>query len=238
GALSIYQSLLDARVRGLFLFAPALAITRRAAYAWLHKWVSWLFPRQQWVCLKPDRDIYKYESFAKNAVTQMYQLTRAVNVQLKQHQLDIPVFTVASADDITVQLSAILEFMSQRPGSGNKLILYTTDAEKYAQNSSAAEVEWVYSVIPEQKILSSAHTAIMIPPEDEHYGIDGDYVNCIHYYPEHMDKYAACQQQTRANFQGELTDKNLAVGILCRLMYNPNFLVLKVSIARFIDSLT
>jgi len=37
GALSIYQSLQDKRVRGLFLFAPALEITRQAAYACLQQ---------------------------------------------------------------------------------------------------------------------------------------------------------------------------------------------------------
>ncbi len=36
-ALSIYQSVGDNRVRGLFLFSPAIEVTRRAAWANLHR---------------------------------------------------------------------------------------------------------------------------------------------------------------------------------------------------------
>jgi esterase/lipase len=238
GALSIYQSLLDKRVRGLFLFAPALAITREAAYACLHKCVSWLIPRQKWVHIKPDIDIYKYESFAKNTATQMYQLTLAVSAQLKQHELNIPIFAVATADDNTVNTSATVEFMARQRNPRNKLILYTTDATRLAQSVSDKKTEWVNSVVPEQRILSSAHTAILIPPEDEHYGIDGDYANCAHYYPQNMDKYEACKKHPKEIWRGELTDKNLETGILLRLMYNPNFAALKNSMKRFIDSMS
>ena len=155
GALSIYQSLHDQRVRGLFLFAPALEITRLAAYAFLHKWVSWLIPRQKWLYVKPDIDSYRYESFAKNAATQMYQMTLPVSTQLKLHELKIPIFAVASADDKTVKTSATVEFMAQHYDPRNKLILYTTEAAKLAQNTSDEKIEWVDSVIPEQKILSN-----------------------------------------------------------------------------------
>jgi hypothetical protein len=96
----------------------------------------------------------------------------------------------------------------------------------------------VNSVVPEQRILSSAHTAILIPPEDEHYGIDGDYANCAHYYPQNMDKYEACKKHPKEIWRGELTEKNLETGVLLRLMYNPNFAALKNSIKRFIDSMS
>lgn len=234
GALSIYHSLQDQRVRGLFLFAPALEITRRAALACLHKCVSWLFPRQKWVYIKQDQDIYKYESFAKNTATQMYQLTLALSARLKLHELKIPIFAVASEDDKTVNTSATVEFMAKHSGPCNKLILYTTDA---AKNTSTEKLEWVNSVIPEQKILSSAHTAILVPPEDKHYGIDADYANCVHYYPENMDKYNACKLDPHSYCLGEVSDKNLEIGILRRLMYNPNFSSLKDSIRRFVDCL-
>jgi esterase/lipase len=237
GALSIYQSLQDKRVRGLFLFAPALEITRKAAYACLHKLVSWLIPRTKWVYIKPDNDIYKYESFAKNTATQMYQLTLAVNARLKLHELNIPIFAVASADDKTVKTPATVEFMAQQSHPSNKLILYTTEATKLVKSAPAEKIEWVNSVVPAQKILSSAHTAILIPAEDEHYGIDGNYANCAHYYPENMEKYEACKRHPEEYCLGEVTEKNLQAGILRRLMYNPSFPALKASLLQFIDGL-
>ncbi len=44
--LSLYQSLKDTRVRGLFLFSPALKITSRAVYAKMHKLYSCSNPPQ------------------------------------------------------------------------------------------------------------------------------------------------------------------------------------------------
>ncbi len=235
GALSIYQSLQDTRVRGLFLFAPAIDITHRAAFAILHKLVSWLFPRTKWVDIKPDKDVYKYESFAKNTVTQMYELTQVLCEKMKQHKLSIPIFSVASVDDKTVHTSATIEFMAQQTHQANKFILYTTELEK---KSPDEKIEWVNCLIPEQKILSSAHTAILIPAEDEHYGIDGEYASCAHYFPDDMEKYDTCTQHPMECWQGELLEKNLEAGNLRRLMYNPNFAALKISLQQFICHLS
>lgn len=237
GALSIYQSLKDPRVRGLFLFAPALAITHRAAYAWLHKLVSWLMPRVKWVDIKPDKDLYKYESFAKNTAVQMYALTRALSGKLQEHELKIPIFTVASVDDKTVNTQATVEFMAKQTNLSNKFILYTTDTKNSVHDASAEKIEYVNSVVPEQKILSSSHTALIVAPEDMHYGVDGDYANCVHYYPDNMEKYETCSMHPKDCWQGEILEKNLQAGLLRRLMYNPHFSALKISLKLFIESM-
>jgi esterase/lipase len=235
--LGVYQSLRDSRVRGLFLFSPALKITRWAALANLHKLYSWLIPSARWVDIKPDLDIYKYESFPKHAAAQTYALTQELSAQLQQHEVDIPVFIAASADDMTVKTSVTLEFIARARHPSSKLVLYTTEPEKFPPDFLAAKLELVNSAFPEQKILSSAHTAIVMPPEDKHYGAAGEYSNCVHYYPDDMEKYAACLKYPEQDFQGEVTEKNLAAGILRRLMYNPKFAGLKVSMQRFIDEL-
>ena len=76
-----------------------------------------------------------------------------------------------------------------------------------------------------------------MPPENEHYGEAGDYSNCVHYFPDEMEKYAACLKYPEQDFQGEVTSKNLKAGIMRRLMYNPHFAALKVSMQNFIDRL-
>ena len=237
GTLSIYQSLRDNRVRGLFLFAPALKISPKAAWANLHKLYSWLIPTAKWVSILPDRDVYKYESFPKNAAAQMYGLIQEINEQELLHKLNIPVFAVASADDTSSDTSATLNFMIQMPHPSSRLIIYTTDGGQHIHGFPEEKLEFVNSVVPEQKILSSAHTAIVLPPDDSHYGIAGDYSNCTHYYPGEMEKYDACNNKPDEVLQGEITDKNLATGTLRRLMYNPNFAALKVSMKQFITEL-
>ena len=237
GTLSVYQSLRDKRVHGLFLFSPALRISPRAARANLHKFYSWLIPPAKWVNINPDKDIYKYESSTKNAAAQMYALTQEIDEQLQQREVGIPVFAAASRDDATVDVSATLEFMARTTHPSSKLVLYATDAEKLPPGIPAGKLEMVNSVLPGQKILSSAHTAIVLPPDDAHYGTEGEYCNCIHYYRNDMEKYDACLNKRGEILQGEITEANLKAGTLRRLMVNPNFAALKISMKRFIDNL-
>jgi esterase/lipase len=238
GALSVYQSLRDSRVCGLFLFSPALRITPMAAWANLHKLYSWLIPSAKWVDVKLDLDIYKYESCTKNAAAQTYALTRKLSAELRQRPgLDIPVFTAASADDITVETSAITDFMARAQHPSSKLVLYTTEPGKSPAGIPAEKLELVNSAVPAQRVLSSSHMAIVIAPEDTHYGMMGEYSNCVHYYPHDVERYEACLKHPEQDLQGEITEKNLAAGILRRLTYNPNFAALKVSMQRFLAHL-
>ena len=237
GALSVYQSLRDKRVRGLFLFSPALRITPRAAWATLHKLYSWLTPSAKWVNISPDKGLYKYESFPKNAAAQMHALTKKLHALLQGREIDIPIFIAVSQDDTTANTPATLEFMAQARHSASRLVLYTTDTGNSPPGIPAEKLELVHSVVPEQKILSSAHTAIVLPPDDPHFGTDGEYFNAIHYYPDDMEKYEACNSNSAEIFYGEITEANLKTGLLRRLMYNPNFAALKVSMKRFIEGL-
>jgi esterase/lipase len=237
GALSVYQSLGDPRIRGLFLFAPALQISSKAAFANFHKLYSWLMPSAQWLDIKPDADIYKYESFTKNAAAQMYALTRAVNARLAQGTLNIPVFAVASQDDVTVNTSATVDFMARVPHPVSKLVYYFSKVDSIPAAMLKEKLECVPGTFPDKKIISLAHTAIVLPGEDAHYGERGEYRNGIHYYPREMEKYIACNRLEDSVWHGEVSAENLKVGPVCRLMYNPNFAALKVAMRQFIDSL-
>ena len=236
GALSVCQSLRDSRVRGLFLFSPAFEITRRAAWANLHRLYSWLIPSAKWVSIMPDNSLYKYESLPKNAAAQMYALTMELNSLLQGHEINIPVFVAASQDDITASTPATLKFMAQARHPSSMLVLYATDTENAPSGIPAEKLELVNSVLPEQNILSSAHTAIVLPPDDAYYGAAGEYSNAVHYYPDDLEKYDACNSRCEGILLGEITEANLKAGILRRLMYNPNFAALEISMKRFIDN--
>jgi len=226
-ALSVYQAARDERVRGLFLFSPAFEISRLAKWANLHKLYSRLLPNAAWVSRMQDRDIYKYESFCKNAAAQMYALTQA----LPKRALDIPVFAVASADDATVNSAATLRFMQREHHPCSRLVWYST--ERIEQ----ANVEWVNSAVPEARILSSAHTAIVVPPEDDHYGPAGEYANCLHYLPHDKAGYAACRARTGELWYGEVQPQNLRHGPLRRLTFNPRYAEMEASMRKFIQGL-
>lgn len=233
--LSINQSLNDERVQGLFLFSPALKITPLAAFANAHKLYSYLVPGAKWVTIQPDTDLYKYESFPKNAAAQMHALTRVVHARLTT--VHIPIFTVVSADDATVRTAATLEFMANTAHPSSKVLQYSTTPTALPATFPPHKIEQVNSVFPNQHIVSSSHLAIMLPASDTHYGSDGIYANCAHYYPQEIEKYSVCRTAADISL-GEITSENLHTGIIRRLMFNPNFSGMLVSMQRFIASLT
>lgn len=237
GALSLYQSLHDQRVRGLFLFAPALKVSFKAAFANLHKTYSWFAPAAKWLNIHPDADNYKYESFPKNAAAQIYALTRVLKRQLAKSEIKIPIFAAVSQDDATVNTDATLEFMRNARNTSNKLVYYYSDPENIPSGFDKDKIEFVNSVVLEKRINSSAHTAIVVPGEDEYYGESGEYRNCLHYYPHDMEKYQVCSDKADKVIHGEITTKNLKRGTICRLMYNPHFSTLKSAMQQFIDQL-
>ena len=237
GALSILQSLNDPRIRGLFLFAPALKIPSKATWALLSKYYDWLMPSAKWVSLHLDHDVYKYQSLPKNAVVQMWALTKLVEQQLNSSTLTLPIFTAASADDATVNSTAILRFLQRHHQPANRLVWYQINSKMPSCGLPLENLEIVNSALPEQKILSSAHTAIVLPPEDCYYGRDSQRHNCLHYFPHDPIHFEACQQKNAALVWGEITDENLRAGLLARLTYNPHFAELKKSMQRFIEAL-
>jgi esterase/lipase len=226
-ALSVYHASVDKRVRGLLLFSPALKITSRAKWANLHQLYSWMIPSAAWVSVMPDRDIYKYESFCKNAAAQMYALTQA----LPKGAVDIPVFVAASEDDATVDSCATLRFMGRTKHPASRLVWYSI------AKIERSKVEWVNSAIPERRILSSAHTAVIMSPEDEHYGVEGEYKNCLHYHGSAEELYVMCLKAKHDVGLGEVNERNLKQGLLRRLTFNPHYVEMEASMLRFIKEL-
>jgi len=226
-ALSVLQASTDERVRAMFLFSPAFRISSLARWANVHRLYSKFLPKEAWVDVMQDRDWYKYESFCKNAAAQMYALTQA----LPQAGTKIPVFVAASADDVTVQAAATLRFMYRAQHAGSRLVWYST--KKIAQRN----IEWVNSALPEQRILGSAHTAIVMSPEDAHYGANGCYTNCLHYYENDKKNFNACCARGPETWLGEVTAQNLRRGVVRRLTYNPHYAAMEASMQRFIEGL-
>lgn len=231
GALSVYQSLNDRRVRGLFLFSPAIKVSSLAALANWHEVYSETFERAKWLDIAEDVDPYKYESFPKNAADQIHLLTVEVRRLLGSATVTVPVFVAASLDDMTVDTAATIEFFKKLPSKQKKMILYATTPSDFA---STPGIQVVNSQFSERKILSSAHTAIVLPATDSHYGLNGDYRNCLHYL-DNKEQFARCKGAGEA-YLGEITPDNLKKGIVRRLMFNPNFDSLEAAIKESVDT--
>jgi hypothetical protein len=127
--------------------------------------------------------------------------------------------------------------MTHAEHPANKLVYYYSDPDKIPTGLGQDKIECVNSVLSEQNIISSAHTAIVLPREDEYYGDSGAYCNCLHYLPNEKDKFRICREQAAATLLGEITKKNLKNKLLRRLMFNPHFEDLKTEMKHFIDKL-
>ncbi len=234
GTLSIRASLHDGRVKGLFLFAPAMKISSMAAFAGWHKVVSWAAPRYAWMEIAPDEDPFKYESFPLNAASQVYLLIDDLQALLADKAVTIPVFIVASEDDATVSTPDTLAFFKKTENRLNRMIFYS--AREIPSDEVADRMEIVRSDFPAERIVSSAHTALLLPASDTHYGAEGDYRNCLHYLGKTTEKYPLCKEG-KEDFIGEVTDENLKKGVVRRLMYNPNYDGMERALEAFIGSL-
>ena len=175
-----------------------------------------------------DRDWYKYESFCKNAAAQMYALTQALP---RGGVKDTGVRCRQCGRCHGVMPSATLGFMNRAQHEKNRLVWYAT------QKPEQKNIEWVNSAVPAQRILSSAHTAIVMPPEDEHYGANGTYVNCLHYYENDKPSYHACCARGPDTWLGEVTEQGLRHGVVRRLTYNPHYAAMEASMQKFIEGL-
>lgn len=235
--LSVRQAVLDNQIHGVFLFSPALKVSPLAAWANLHKLYSWLWPSAKWLDIMPDSDLYKYESFPKNAAYQMHALIADLHAKLQGRGLDIPVFAAASDDDATVDPAATVEFMARARHACSKLVYYTRDTSRHLPGISDNSLELVNSVLPEQNIVSYSHLSILLPPEDPHYGRAGEYSNCLHYYPDAPEKFAVCSRNAPAVLQGEVNEGRLFDGVMRRLTYNPHYAKLEASMRKFIEGL-
>ncbi|CAL7959148.1 carboxylesterase [Gammaproteobacteria bacterium] len=233
GTLAIQTSLNDGRIRGLFLFAPAIEITKWAMTAKIVDKLGIFYPKLHWLNIGEDIDSFKYESVTMNAVYQTYSLIQQLHKKMQNRKITIPIFLVSSQDDTTVDVDATINFFSKCVINKNKhMILYTTQPETNIERIAPTQIELVQSAFPKEKILSSAHTALLTPPNDVHYGVNGNYANCIH-YDIASNEYKKCQKQY--DFLGEITDKNYKRGIIRRLMYNPNFLKMQASLKQFLQ---
>ncbi len=214
--LSLYQALLEPRIRGLFLFAPAL---RMPAVAWLANPLAHLgrrWPRLAWFDIQPDSDCFKYESLAQRAIAEVWQMRRALEDLERLNERALPLFVVASEQDATLHAPAVLDWFARQTGP-KQMLYYSCGRPKVPSG-----VKRIASRFPQQRIRSFSHTSLIQSPANPHYGAQGAQRVCAHYY--HLDpvKYQRCKAGEE-DCLGEIFDETQACQVIRRLTYNPLF---------------
>lgn len=96
GTLAIHAILNDERIRGLFLFSPAIGITKWAIFSNLLDKLGAFYPKLHWVDIGEDIDMFKYESMTMNAAHQVYSLIQQLYKEIRDRKITIPIFLVLS----------------------------------------------------------------------------------------------------------------------------------------------
>jgi len=147
----------------------------------------------------------------------------------------MPVFTVASADDISIDTDKMVAVFNAYATSPKSLLLLYGKEDAENRKDGAGKILFQRSFLPEERVLDYAHISLLIPPEDAHYGKIGGYRYCLHYQAE-REKRMSCLQDPHL-WQGEITPENLSRYTLRRLTYNPRYDEMIRILDRFLDSL-
>ncbi|MBU0674945.1 MAG: alpha/beta fold hydrolase [Proteobacteria bacterium] len=217
GALAVDYALRHPEeITGLYLFAPALKI--KTVYAPLSLPVKTF---KDWLSIHDDRDYARYESFSVNGAAQVYRLTQKINhlVRREGKVLEMPVRIVLSLEDIVIDSRHTVEtFQQWMVNPENQILLYTRAPLPPEFTDSRIMVT---PPPPQSGILDYSHLSLLLPPTDPHYGINGNYRNCLHYRPE--SPQATSCLAGKADWLGEVSQTNLTRGIVQRMTFNPSF---------------
>jgi alpha-beta hydrolase superfamily lysophospholipase len=121
------------RAERLVLLSPMIGVTGFARFAGIAGWPALLpaFAGAAWLDILPEFNPFKYNSFPVNAARQSWQLSTAVQAQIRRlaeaGRLTAlpPVLTFQSVADFTVSAPAVVSaFYALLPANGSELVLF------------------------------------------------------------------------------------------------------------------
>jgi esterase/lipase len=215
--LSLYQALRHDHVNALFLFSPAVRIPHLTRLARGMSQLGRRWPRFAWLDVQPDSDFFKYESLTTRAVSEVFGMIQGLNRLGSLSALRTPVFVAASDNDVTVNTRVLPAWFGRLAGRPRRMLYYST-----RRLQAPADVRIINAAQPAQGIRSFAHTAMLHPPSDPHYGVDGAYRFCNHYYHLDPPRYRRCKEG-REDCLGEMFQETADCRVVRRLTFNPLF---------------
>ncbi len=117
----------------LLLLSPVISVDPLSAFMDWHHIISWIsyFEKFKWLEIKPEYDPFKYNSFAKNAADQIFDLTKA-NWELIDliaedetlRQKVPPIYAFQSRVDATVKTEKLLDMFTHIASDKSELMLF------------------------------------------------------------------------------------------------------------------
>ena len=227
GTLGIYLAQQQLPLKGLILFAPAIKIkSPLVRLSTFSRYWRCLGAKSQWYTQAQDQDYSRYESITFNSIEQIYRLTQLIRENNRQQKINSAILSISSADDEVINHNTVLRFMRQQNHPENRTLVYTKNTTQTPQQCMLRNSHY-----PNENIVDFSHQSLLIPPEDSHYGRQGDYQDFRHY--QGLGRFLAPASQETI-YKGAASLRNIRQHYLNRLTYNPDFNHVLVCIDEFI----
>ncbi|MFW2372484.1 MAG: alpha/beta hydrolase [Gammaproteobacteria bacterium] len=208
GALAIKNALDHKdKVKGVFLFAPALKVKYGLASMLDKLGMDWV-PFQ----IFGDTDLIKYESMTLDSVIAVGKLADEVRTRLNNEntQIDIPVMLVIAKNDYTIKTDTAIQLYEQgKFGNKSDMLIYAPimvgdKCVKGLLQGDAASMPKIPTYMSscfvhreagnEYMIADYSHMALSLKSTDAHYGLQGDYKYCTQYFHnEELETQCKCK---------------------------------------------
>ena len=210
------QALIDR----LVLVVPALGA--ESDMIWLAPWLRLFLP---WLSQMPDTDAAKYESSSTHSIAEFYRLTNEVRSGT-QGTLPVPVLMLVSGDDTTVDRQLALAYFCRHADQATSRLLWFAGSGDAPFAAPCDGVRIIDFDVEDPRFISYSHVALMIPPDDPHYGRDGNYPVCLDYLAD-SERFRRCLEAVSETVyvdSGRVDATGLYDGRLARRpTYNPRF---------------
>ncbi|MEX2469001.1 MAG: hypothetical protein WD396_04530 [Pseudohongiellaceae bacterium] len=218
-------------IKRLVLVVPALGV--ESGSIWLTPYLRLVRP---WLSQLPDTDAVKYESSSAHGIAEFYRLTNEVRSGTRG-ELPVPVLMLVSGDDTTVDRQLALQYFCDHADKTSSHLLWFAGSGDTPLTAPCAGIEVIDFDIDDPRFISYSHVALMIPPDDPHYGRDGNYPVCLGYLADN-DRFSRCLEaapETVYVDAGRVDETGLYDGRLVRRpTFNPRFDRLHESVRCFI----
>lgn len=220
-------------ISGFILLSPGLQAAQSGIS--MTPWLKYLV---RWVGRGTDADAVKYDSMPTHAAALFYQVTKKVGSS-QQRRLDRPVLMVMSGDDTTADTGYAAEFFCSKTMAGKrKFIWYRSTITQAMPPVHCSGMDIVDVDVPEARFISHSHVGISMPPQNEHYGLDGRYAVCTAYVDE-PSAFEDCNSDNINTLYGENTlrdeDRRYQGRLLRRASFNPYYDEMLAAIGCFVD---
>ena len=150
----------------LLLLSPAIGVHPLAEASDWHKLTSWMFEEFKWFEIKPEYDPFKYNSFPKNAIDQIFELTIANRKLMdklakKTGVLEKmpPIYASQSCVDATVETQKLIDLFVQLAPPKSDLYLFDVNRKFEAAMPDKLSLA---KIVDYEQIKSSPATVVMV----------------------------------------------------------------------------